>query len=163
MKKLLLILTILLFAFSAWGATYHVSTSGSDVSADPTDWTTPWQTVTKVESSVSGSGDRVLFKCGDVWNTSTELSSDYKLTIDWASAFVGAYRAADGAEVDGSAVVCAGDKPKLTPNASGVCPGPAFCSSTTHSVISVEHATTTGTTISDLILEDGCGMQHCNA
>jgi hypothetical protein len=50
----------------AVGTTYYVSTSGSD-SNNGLSESTPFQTIGKVNSLTLQPGDRVLFKCGDVW------------------------------------------------------------------------------------------------
>ena len=50
----------------AAGTTYYVSTAGLD-SNDGLSELTPFKTIAKVNSLALGPGDRVLFKCGDVW------------------------------------------------------------------------------------------------
>ena len=53
-----------------WSATYYVdATLGSDASADPTNIATPWQTIAKVNSTLTGdqSDTNVLFKKGETW------------------------------------------------------------------------------------------------
>ncbi|MBN1975885.1 MAG: right-handed parallel beta-helix repeat-containing protein, partial [Anaerolineae bacterium] len=52
----------------AAGMTYYVSTSGLD-SNNGLSELTPFKTVAKVNLLSLGPGDRVLFKCGDVWHT----------------------------------------------------------------------------------------------
>ena len=50
----------------AAGTTYYVSTAGLD-SNDGLSELTPFKTIAKVNSLALGPGDRVLFKCDDVW------------------------------------------------------------------------------------------------
>jgi hypothetical protein len=76
------------------------------------------------------------------------LSSDYTLTIDWASAFVGAYQASDGTEIDG--VTKCSDEGKENPTFDQ-----------DHQVDEIwtrlVEVTVDGATVQDLELVDTCG------
>ena len=56
----------LLFSIAGYTATYYVSNSGSDSNNGQSE-NSPWQTLTKVNSSSLAAGDAVLFKSGDSW------------------------------------------------------------------------------------------------
>ena len=96
MKRILLTLTILLILLLpvswAGAATYYVSEStGNDITGDGS-YATPWQSIYKVESTVTGDGDKVLFLCGDTWSqTGGDWDGEFK--IDWTNAIIGAYYA----------------------------------------------------------------------
>jgi hypothetical protein len=79
----LISLLIILFATPAWAVDYYVRNGGND-SNDGTSHTDAWQTIAKVNSSVSGTGDRVFFLGGDSWK-------DERIIIDWDGATVGGY------------------------------------------------------------------------
>jgi hypothetical protein len=153
MKKLILILTILLFASSAWGATYYFADDGDDSrsTAQAQVYTTPWQTMGKLESAcINTAGNKCLLACDDTWipGGSPELIGN-TINISEANITIGAYRAADGVEVDGSSVVCASAKPTIDINADA-----AFNS--TSSIIEIAN-TADNTTIKDIQLTDTCG------
>ncbi len=50
----------------SWGATYYVSTTGND-SNSGTSESSPWKTISKINSSSFQPGDSILFKRGEVW------------------------------------------------------------------------------------------------
>lgn len=62
-----ILIIILLFSFNASAGNYYVSNTGSN-SANGTSTSTPWQTISKVNSVTFSAGDSVLFKRGDTWN-----------------------------------------------------------------------------------------------
>ena len=73
-----IILIMSLFALSTLVAAtdYYVSSSGND-SANGTSESTPWKTISKVNSSFSliKPGDRVLFRCGDIFYGSLKITA----------------------------------------------------------------------------------------
>lgn len=60
-------LFVVAFAGSAAGETYYVSSSGGDDANDGLSEAAPFRTVAKVNGLGLQPGDRVLFRCGDVW------------------------------------------------------------------------------------------------
>ena len=54
-------------AVPTWAATWYVSSSQGSDGHDGTSESTPFQTVAKINSLALNPGDRVLFRCGDVW------------------------------------------------------------------------------------------------
>ena len=73
MKKQLIILLLLLVSAIAQATTYYVSSSGSD-SNSGTSIATPFLTISKVNSLMLVAGDNVLFKCGESWNGTLNIS-----------------------------------------------------------------------------------------
>jgi hypothetical protein len=62
---ILKLLAIILFLSPAicFGATYYVdATGGSDDSLDPTNISTPWKTIAKVNAASFNAGDSILLK-----------------------------------------------------------------------------------------------------
>jgi hypothetical protein len=77
---LIALLAVLPFAsVRAAGDTYYVSTSGSDGNNGTTELT-PFQTLGHVNSLDLEPGDRVLFKCGDVWHGEQLVVDDSGVT-----------------------------------------------------------------------------------
>jgi len=60
MKILLLLALSFALMTQVKGADYYVSTSGSD--ANPGTQALPWQTISKVNSTTFGAGDRIFFQ-----------------------------------------------------------------------------------------------------
>lgn len=61
-------LASLLHGVSVNSATYYVdATEGNDNSPDPTNITTPWQSIAKVNSWIFSPGDNVYFKRSEMW------------------------------------------------------------------------------------------------
>jgi hypothetical protein len=83
MKLVKYILILLLFASPVWATDYYVRDDGSD-SNTGLSHAQAWQTITKVNNTISTTSDRVFFRTGDTWSNVT-------LTVDWATATVGAY------------------------------------------------------------------------
>ena len=81
-------IVLLLFAAStlASATNYYVSSAGND-SSDGLTESTPWKTIAKVNSVFAGlkAGDRVLFRCGDVFYGTVNISrsgiSGFPITI----------------------------------------------------------------------------------
>ena len=78
----------LLLPVNTFAATYYVKPNGND-NLDGRSDATAWKTIAKVNSTVSGTGDDVYFKCDNTWTGES-------LGIDWAGtsgnrAIVGAY------------------------------------------------------------------------
>lgn len=78
MKTLLLILSLALIFFpqkNLFPAIYYVSASGNDAN-NGTSTSTPWQTITKVNSMMStfNPGDQILFKRGDTFTGSLNIT-----------------------------------------------------------------------------------------
>jgi len=67
-------LLALLFVPTAFATTYYVSNSGGDSSSGTT-ISTPWQTVSKVNSSAFNPGDVILFQAGGKWREEVHASS----------------------------------------------------------------------------------------
>ncbi|MBF0608932.1 MAG: FG-GAP-like repeat-containing protein [Candidatus Magnetobacterium sp. LHC-1] len=65
-----IVLTIVL-TLPLWAQTYYVSSSTGVDSNDGRTQTTPFMSVTKVNSLNLTAGDQVLFKCGDTWRVET--------------------------------------------------------------------------------------------
>ena len=114
MMKLKIILSCLLVvllssvACSVHAAVYYVKNSGNNSNTGLSD-AQAWETVSKVNSSVSGTGDDVYFKCGDTW-TGTQLWIDWEGTSG-NRAVIGAYYVS-GSEVHG----VSGNKPIINGN-----------------------------------------------
>lgn len=66
MKKVITILFILSFQSGFSQTTYYVSSAGNDAN-NGTSTSTPWQTLTKVNSRTFVPGDQILFRRGDTW------------------------------------------------------------------------------------------------
>jgi len=112
MRKIFSVLILLLLvSTSASGATYYFSTSGDDsrTSEQAQVYTTPWKTMGKLESSCANGTNTCLLKCEDTWGPSL-ISGAISVS---GAATIGAYRASDGAEVDGTSVFCASELPTL--------------------------------------------------
>ena len=60
-------LSVMAFAGPAAAATYYVSSSAGDDANDGLSETVPLRTVENVNGLDLQPGDRVLFRCGDVW------------------------------------------------------------------------------------------------
>ena len=91
-RYLFLTVTLVLFfslAVNAFATTYYVKNGGNDGNTGLSD-AQAWATVSKVNSSVSGTGDDVYFKCGGTWTENTYLKIDWSGTID-NRIVVGAY------------------------------------------------------------------------
>ncbi|OOG19786.1 hypothetical protein BWD42_07770 [Sphingobacterium sp. CZ-UAM] len=69
----------------AGGTTYYIDPLGNDESSG-TSTTAAWKSLAKVNASLFGPGDRILFKSGAVWNDTLHLkssgSSDAPIVID---------------------------------------------------------------------------------
>ena len=65
-KKAFLFIIGILFSIIGFTATYYVSNAGRD-SNNGQFKSSPWQTLTKVNSASLTAGDAVLFKCGNSW------------------------------------------------------------------------------------------------
>ncbi len=79
-KKFLIIFLIiffgvLFFAKISQAATYYVSTSGND-SNSGTSESSPWKTISKVNSSTFQPGDNILFKRGETWREALAVPSN---------------------------------------------------------------------------------------
>ncbi|GAK56577.1 glycosyl hydrolase family 98 putative carbohydrate binding module [Candidatus Vecturithrix granuli] len=71
--KVLVVVTLTLFRIAvntATATTYYVSTTGDDTNSG-TSQTFPFKTIGKVNALTLNPGDKVLFKCGDVWRAET--------------------------------------------------------------------------------------------
>lgn len=115
MRKLFIIIIFLVLLTSPSLATdYYVKNGGSDGNTGLSD-AQAWETIAKVNSSVSAIDSCVYFKCGDTWYTRT----DARLIMDWSGtdadnrAIVGAYymdgeNEVVGVNVDGKPVIDGG-------------------------------------------------------
>src|SRR5665213_3489094 len=73
--KMLLVLSFIIFGFTADAKNYYISNSGNDANSG-TDLSTPWQTLNKVNSFKSFSpGDNILFNKGDTFYGSITISN----------------------------------------------------------------------------------------
>lgn len=102
MKRILSFLTaMLIFTVSVIGATYYVSTSGSDL-ANGTSRATAWKTLNKVNSSVFVAGDNILFQRGGTWegtlNVTYSGNSTNRITY-------GAYGTGSNPKIYGSEII----------------------------------------------------------
>lgn len=64
--------SILMFSTASWATTYYVRSSGSD-SANGTSTSSPFKTISKVQSAVRA-GDTVYFNSSDTWSASSGTS-----------------------------------------------------------------------------------------
>lgn len=79
MKKLLglvMVLIVVIIAITssnifATNTTYYISSSSGNDSNNGTSSSTPWKTIAKLNTIIFGSGDQILFKCGDSWSGTT--------------------------------------------------------------------------------------------
>ncbi len=112
----LLIISLILSISSVKAATYYVSSSGND-SNNGTSQSTPWQTLSKVSNFSFQPGDNILFKSGDTWYGTLNISrsgssgnpityssygsgakpliTGFKTITGWASIGNGIYQATD--------------------------------------------------------------------
>ncbi len=74
MKKLLFFFAVLLPLHLLAQNTYYVSNSGSD-SNSGTSESSPWESLTKVNSQTFSAGDQILFKRGDQWEGTITVSA----------------------------------------------------------------------------------------
>ncbi len=74
MKKLLFFFAVLLPLHLLAQTTYYVSNSGSD-SNSGTSESSPWESLTKVNSQTFSAGDQILFKRGDQWEGTITVSA----------------------------------------------------------------------------------------
>ncbi len=65
-QQSLLLLTFVIFAFTASAKTYYISSDGND-SNSGTDASSPWQTINRLNSAKLTPGDNVLFRRGDTF------------------------------------------------------------------------------------------------
>jgi hypothetical protein len=65
-QQCLLLLTFVVFAFTANATTYYISNDGND-SNSGTDASSPWQTINRLNSASLSPGDNVLFRRGDTF------------------------------------------------------------------------------------------------
>jgi hypothetical protein len=164
MKKLLLILTILLFASPAWGATYYYADDGKEVGCPSADWADPCQDIspngggTGLEddwASISV-GDTILLACGDTWSPDLAAYYDGKLDIP-KKIILGAFDKTDGSRIT-TGNTCGGatlwdDLPTLDQNTLQI-PGVENDKAS----VMVEFADATDDSIIEFIhLTDGCG------
>jgi hypothetical protein len=73
-QQCLLLLTFVVFAFTANATTYYISNVGND-SNSGTDASSPWQTLNKLNSVSLSPGDNVLFRRGDTFYGSIIVSN----------------------------------------------------------------------------------------
>ena len=60
---------------STGGTIYYVSNSGGNDANAGTSMQTPWKTITKVNNRPFSPGDSILFKRGDLWTESLQMTS----------------------------------------------------------------------------------------
>jgi hypothetical protein len=63
------------FLPQAFGTTYYVSSSSGSDSNNGTSMSSPWKTITKVNSGAYNPGDSILFRAGDTWSGSPNFSA----------------------------------------------------------------------------------------
>ncbi|HEU5364424.1 MAG TPA: hypothetical protein VFU62_02770, partial [Hanamia sp.] len=73
-QQCLLLLTFVIFAFTANATTYYISNDGND-SNSGTDASSPWQTINRLNSASLFPGDNVLFRRGDTFYGSIVVTS----------------------------------------------------------------------------------------
>jgi hypothetical protein len=73
-QQCLLLLTFVVFAFTANATTYYISNDGND-SNSGTDASSPWQTINRLNSASLSPGDNVLFRRGDTFYGSIVASN----------------------------------------------------------------------------------------
>ena len=73
-QQCLLLLTFVVFAFTANATTYYISNDGND-SNSGTDASSPWQTINRLNSASLSAGDNVLFRRGDTFYGSIVASN----------------------------------------------------------------------------------------
>ena len=118
MKKLTFIVFILLFPALGLATTYYYSTSGSDASGDATNYTTPYKTLAKLETTLANGTYKHLLLCGDTWDTADERGAGGTISITETGTdtdnrlVIGAYKA-DGSQVT-SSNLCPGNLPQIS-------------------------------------------------
>lgn len=103
------IIIFYLLIFNSFAATYYVKSDGNDGNTGLSD-AQAWETISKVNNSISGTGDDVYFKCGDTW-TGEYLYNDWNGTVG-DRVVIGAYYMDGGTEVHG----ISGNKPVIDGN-----------------------------------------------
>ena len=66
-------------AFTAWGRTYYVNTSGDD--RNDGSWRHPWQTLARVSAQHFRAGDSVLFVSGQVFQGTLRINAARRVVI----------------------------------------------------------------------------------
>ncbi|MGI9071492.1 MAG: chitobiase/beta-hexosaminidase C-terminal domain-containing protein [Bryobacteraceae bacterium] len=99
-----LVIALSLFITQAFGATYYVSSSSGSDSNTGTSITTPWKTISKVDTKVLVPGDFVLFKAGDTW-----IGSNFSKTLSTPSAGISGKQITYGSYGSGAAPILDGN------------------------------------------------------
>jgi hypothetical protein len=104
MKKLnrfLLLSVLFLGTYSVNATVYYVSSSGNDANSG-TSTSTPWKTLTKVNSFTPKAGDQILFNRGDEWTGTVTVSAS---GTSGNPIVYGAYGSGDKPKIYGSEVI----------------------------------------------------------
>ncbi len=87
LKKVIVFYILLTISGAITATDYYVSSAGDDIKNNGLSSSTPWKTIAKVNSVFAGlkAGDRVLFRCGDVFYGTVNISrsgiSGFPITI----------------------------------------------------------------------------------
>ena len=68
-----IILLPIIFTFYTFGSDFYISNSGSD-SNSGTSISSPWKTISKVNSILLKPGDRISFRRGNIWKEKLNIS-----------------------------------------------------------------------------------------
>ena len=93
-----IILLPIIFTFYTFGSDYYISNSGSD-SNSGTSISSPWKTISKVNSILLKPGDRISFRRGNIWKEKLNIS--YSGTSN-NPIYIGAYGTGENPVFDGN-------------------------------------------------------------